>query len=135
MKTYAERIIEDGITMASDFHGRYELPDWPEGTTSWRCTLRPASGRRMTVPFYMGPALTGEPTIEDVMSCLVSDATSYDNSPTFHEWCSEWGIDLDDRAEVRTATRTHTACAKISAQLHAFLGEKFDAYAYETEAL
>ena len=134
MKTFAERIIEDGITMTSTAaHGTFLLAGWPEGTRSWRCTLR-RGGRRMTVPFHTGPAVA-DFAAEDVLSCLVSDATSYDDATTLEEWHNTWGTDMEDPAAVRAARRTHTGCAKISAQLHAFLGEKFDAYAYETEGL
>lgn len=93
----------------------------PPGSYHYRVTLK-CRRRQMTVPFSMGPALDHEPTASEVLSCLVSDATSIDNCRGFEEWAADFGMDTDSRK----AERTFKACESQSAKLKAFLGDLYD---------
>ena len=87
---------------------------------------------RMTMYFSMGYGHAGkEPTAEDVLDCLASDASSVDQG-SFDEWCRSFGYDEDSR----TAERTYKACEKGAAKLKAFLGEDlYETLLYGTERL
>jgi len=103
------------------------MTDMPSGSTHWRCTLR-YERRRLTVPFSMGPALSREPTSQDVLGCLLSDASGAD--APFEEWARDLGFDPDSRK----AERTYKIVVKQTADLHRLLGNDFDAWAKWVEA-
>lgn len=69
--------------------------------TPWTVTLRRSdTGATLRLPFYMGPALSREPSAVDVLECLVSDAVGY--SPEFEDWAGDYGYDSDSRAAYAT---------------------------------
>lgn len=80
----------------------------------------------MTVPFSQGPAICEEPTAADVLDCLASDASGYENASgllrSFEGWAREYGYDPDSRK----AERTFKTVQKQSQQLAVVLGT--DAY-------
>lgn len=83
----------------------------------WAVTLsRP--GAKMVVPFTQGSAHTEPPTADDVLDCLASDASGYDNARDFEDWASEYGYETDSRR----AERTYRAIGEHAGQLRAFLG-------------
>lgn len=101
--------------------------DWNTPNNGWRVTLKNKRGKRMTVPFYMGIGLKGEPSAADVLECLISDAIGYRNAASFEDWASDYGYDPDSRA----AEKTYRACGRISDRLEKFLTpEEFEALAY-----
>ena len=106
--------------MAAKVQGSIEWSDgpmpegWDRGGHSWKVQLR-YDGRQMTTPFYTGSAL-GEPTLRDVLECLLSDESSADQS--FEEWCSDYGYDTDSRQ----AERTYKAVRSKSKKLRRLLG-------------
>lgn len=126
-----DRIAQDGITAEAEWG---ETPSWAldeEHPRTWyRVTLH-YDGGAMTVPFGMGSALTEEPTAADVLNCLASDASGYENARTFEEWASEYGYDPDSRS----AERTYNLVAEQTAHLRTFLGDQYDAYLWDTETL
>ena len=89
---------------------------WGATARHWRCVLH-FRRRRLTVPFSQGSAFT-EPTIEDVLSCLVSDARGYEDDDVFGDWAVARGYDSDSRH----AERIFLAVARQSAKLRRFLG-------------
>jgi hypothetical protein len=54
----------------------------------------------MTVYFSQGPAISREPTIEDVLDCLVLDASGADS---FEDWCAEFGYDTERSTPTRSS--------------------------------
>lgn len=96
---------------------------FPEGSTAWAVTLRRA-GRRLTVPFYQGPAVCEEPDAAGVLSCLLLDASSVDQD--FESWCGDYGYDPDSRR----AEKLYRACQSIRTKLEKFLGDDFEAFLY-----
>ncbi len=68
----------------------------------WKCTLR-VGKRSLTVRFSQGFGHNGkEPKIADVLDCLASDASGYENSNGFEDWCLEYGYDTDSRKAEKT---------------------------------
>jgi len=92
---------------------------WTPGTNPWKVTLRKGR-KRLTVPFYTGPACKGEPTAADVLYCLASDVNA--GEMTFRDFVSEFGYDEDSRK----AEHTFKACARLAPKVRAFLGDDFD---------
>lgn len=102
------------------------MADMPAGSTHWKVTLR-RKGKRLTVPFSMGAALCREPTADDVLECLCSDAGSYENAGgDFEAWCSEYGYDADSRKAERTFKAVETQTKK----LRQFLGDDYEKALY-----
>jgi hypothetical protein len=95
--------------------------DWKDASP-YRVTLH-FEGRRLTVPFYMGPAHTSEPKAADVLACLCSDVGAGEQS--FEDFCSDLGYDADSRK----AEKTWKACAKLAPKIRRLLGDHFDQFA------
>ena len=104
------------------------MSDMPYGSSHWRVRLtRQANGtprRQMTIPFSMGPALSREPQADDVLECLLSDASSADQA--FEDWARDYGFDTDSRK----AERTYKAVTTQTEKLRRFLGDAFEEYLY-----
>jgi hypothetical protein len=128
-----ERVESDGIT------AEYVMTDPPAnawdderpGMTNWYSVTLGYDGRTLTVPFGMGSGLTDDPTAEDVINCLVSDAASYENAQSFEDWASELGFDPDSRKAYRVWEQTE----EQTRLLRGFLDDQYEAYLYETEGL
>lgn len=108
------------------------MTDMPRGSNHWKCVLR--CGRRsMTVPFSQGPAICREPTAEDVLDCMSSDASGYENARSFEEWAGEYGYDTDSRK----AERVWNAVERQSKGLRRLLGsdEAYKSLLWNTERL
>lgn len=88
--------------------------------TPWTVTLK-MKGRQMTVPYFTGSAITSDPTAVDVLDCLLSDATGYDNARGFEDWASEYGYDTDSRK----AEDTYKVVEAQSKKLRTFLGNLY----------
>lgn len=106
-------------------YGGVEVPkDWIPGTHPYKVVLTVSNyhtGRRqLTVPFFMGPAHTKEPTAADVLCCLVQDCNAGEMS--FEEYCSELGENLDSR-KAETAWRS---CKGLAPRVRRFLGQYFN---------
>lgn len=88
---------------------------WPEGSKHFRVTItRRVGGATFSTPYSMGPALSGNPTREDVLHCLIMDAsTIWDGCETFEEWADEMGENPDSRK----AESVFRACQIIAEEL------------------
>jgi hypothetical protein len=108
-----------GITADSEYADPTPDQDeqWSRDASHWRVTLK-RGRKRMTTPYSMGSAHTGEPKAADVLWCLVQDAHSYDNASSFEEWCGDYGYDTDSRK----AERIYTAVKRSAAKVKQFLG-------------
>jgi hypothetical protein len=87
----------------------------------YRVTIK-AGRSRMTIPFSQGYGIKHDPELGNVLDCLASDASGFENSRSFEDWAGDYGYDTDSRK----AERTFMAVGKQSAKLKALLGE--DAY-------
>jgi hypothetical protein len=119
----AQFIQTIGISMTAEYADRNPNMDSSD-MDHWRCVFH-KDRARMTTYFSMGRGHSGrEPTADQVLECLVSDASSIDNARGFDDWCSEYGYDTDSRK----AEKTYAACKRATDKLRAFLGGD----AYET---
>lgn len=118
-----ERRIGITVTYGAPFNDTFRDAD---GWTV-RLTHRPVEGRRrtLTVPFYKGRGHHGEePRASEVLSCLLSDAASVNDTRSFTEWCADLGYDTDSRK----AEATYRACERIARKLARFLGDDYPAF-------
>jgi hypothetical protein len=122
----AERIEADGLTM---MYRPTNTPAWAvEGSRAWQCTIE-GFGRSLDVPvFAMGPALTGDPSVADVLEVTLSDTAGYRNADGYHDWLSEFGMDDD-----KPARQTYKSVGKQADRVRAFFGEHEDDYLWHTE--
>jgi len=110
---------------------RSDGSEWMPGSSHWSCKFR--CGRKsMTVEFSQGPAISGEPTCEDVLDCIASDVGGIKSARTFEEWASDLGFDADSRK----AEQTYKACELQGEKLDLLLGiEAAEQLCFETERL
>lgn len=97
------------------------IPNGMEGMHPYTVRLR-FQRRSLTTSFFMGSALTREPTAADVLSSLLLDATSVENAGSFEEWARDLGYDPDSRK----AEKIYRACERTVPKLRRFLGDHFD---------
>lgn len=104
----------------------------------FKCTLRKetpkydSSGnglpvRELVTWFSQGDAHKVPPTAADVLDCLASDASGYDNCRNFEDWAADYGYDPDSR----TAEKIYHKVADQAKGLRHFLGR--DAYDFLIE--
>jgi len=127
-------IRRTGLKMAVKSH--YENPHMDEGmdrgSSHWKCLLK-LGDARMGVYFSMGSAMKGPPKLADVLDCLASDASGYENSNgDFESWCSEYGYDTDSRK----AHKTYRIVQRQAEKLRNLLGaDAYDKLLWHTERL
>ena len=131
--TLQELIKRDGIratsewtgenkAMAPDAYATQQEKDWYRAANHFKVTLKGQPGRRMSVAFSQGSGISGEPTADGVLECLLSDASSADEE--FINWAGDLGYDPDSRK----AERIYNAVKKQTAKLKQFLGDSFEEY-------
>jgi hypothetical protein len=101
MKTIQEFIDSRGITMTVErakSNPNITNDEW--STRHWKCMLR-YGNKEMFVYFSQGSAHTQEPTTAEVLDCLASDASSFENTDGFESWANEFGYDTDSRKAER----------------------------------
>lgn len=128
----AHFIVRLGITAVAEPVDRNPNMD-NRDMDHWRVVLR--RGRhQLTVYFSKGYGHNGaEPTVEEVLDCLASDAASVDNARSFEEWAGDFGFDIDSRK----AERIYRACGRQATRLRNFLGEQeeYETLLYQTERM
>ncbi|MCA1841067.1 MAG: hypothetical protein LC723_12215 [Actinobacteria bacterium] len=121
-KTLRNFIRDNNLTISAQAAESNPFMDDPS-MSHWKVTITGrfynGSRRRLTTPFSMGSAHTGEPEIESVLDCLLSDASSADQS--FEDWAADLGFDTDSRK----AEKTYRAVQASAASLRSFLGETY----------
>lgn len=145
MNTQTENITLDqfiesnGLVMtAKRRNSNPNMADWKDAR-HWTCTIRKLNRPQdsihpdlyeFTIPFSQGSAHTKPPTLADVLDCMASDASGYDNDRIFEDWCSEYGYDTDSRK----AEATFNTVKDQSEELKSFLGsESYGTLLWNTE--
>lgn len=126
-QTLADFVNAHGISMVSEDVDSRPGPmgDDRDMVQHWHVTL--VYGNREMSLFYSGGELADEPTTEDVLSCVASDATD----ETFDDWCSDFGYDTDSRR----ALATYEGCREQTEQAKSLLGATLYAKLMECEQL
>jgi hypothetical protein len=132
MGTLKAFIVRNHIRAESVMVDHNPNMDGSQNMDNYKVTLR-RKGRQLTIPFSMGVALCREPSAEDVLDCLASDSSSYENyAGSFEDWCGEFGYDTDSRK----AERTYNVCGTQAGKLKRFLGEDlYKELLWDTERL
>ena len=104
------------------FGGAPDNPDFRD-CQGWMVTLR-YRGRQLTIPFYTG-SLHGEPTVADVVSCLILDAEGVKCARSFEDLASDLGYDPDSRK----AEKVFKACEREQVKIERLLGDDYQAFA------
>lgn len=98
-----------------------KMSDWQQNSTAYTVTVK-YSGKQMTLPFFMGSALTHDPSENDVLPCLVSDYQAVQHAESFEEFADEFGYDVDSR----TAEATYKQCQKIARNMQRVFGDDLE---------
>jgi hypothetical protein len=140
MTTMAERVTELGITLAVA-----DGPEWKRDQDGWehnayRIRLRrrataDTGARSITVPWMQGMAHQGAPDAATVLNAIVGDTVTHDNAASFDGFLAEFGTDTEDRAAVKAQRKIWAALERQSPKVRAFLGDDFDAVAFDTDRL
>ena len=129
MQTIEEFIEANNLTMKVERTISNPLmSDSRDAMSHWNCTIVNNAGKRsertFTLVFSMGSAHKKPPTLADVLDCLASDASGYENAKTFEDWAGEYGYD----------TETFNAVRDQAAQLEKLLGrDQYEKLLWETE--
>lgn len=124
----SERIASDGITITTEHTG--ERMEGNIQRADWKVTFKRRGARPMTVPkFTCQPG--AEPTALDVLDCLVSDASSYENEDGYEAWASQFSSDPEEWMP----RSTYNAVAQQSEKLKKWLGDElYNDYLFETDS-
>jgi len=115
MESFVERNQITANVVETDKNPNMMDKDWE--ARHYKVILR-RNGKQMTVIFSVGMGWETEPNTCDVLSCLASDVTGYEEAKDFEEWCDEYGYDTDSRK----AEKAYNVIGKQKAKLVNFLG-------------
>jgi hypothetical protein len=122
MRTLGEFVTESGMSIHSVRTDRENRSgeQWAHTASHWRCVLRfriQGQWRRLATQYSMGSAIAGTPDVADVLRCLLLDASAFiGSSPTFGQWCDEYGYEASADHK-----RTYLACKRTAERLDSFL--------------
>jgi len=97
-----------------------KLDRWQKQSSPWTCTLT-FQGRRLTVDYFQGHAVTEKPDSPNVLSSLLSDASFAQLS--FEEFCGELGYETS-----KEARKTYRACLAMATKLEKLLGNEYQTF-------
>ena len=103
-----------------------KLDEWQQKAHPYTVTLK-YDRRQMTIPFFMGPALTHEPTDTDVLPCLLADYSTVNES--FEDFCMNFGYDEDSRK----AEKIYKQCQRNGKKLEKLFGSDLETIASHYE--
>jgi hypothetical protein len=98
----------------------------------WRCTLY-TNGTRMIVMYSKDKSYGGqEPTLDEVLDCLASDACALERARSFEDWCADYDFDPGSRK----AAKARMAIQSQAGSLRRLLGETaYDTLLWNTERM
>lgn len=132
--TLSDFIEQHGITAEVELADENpDMADAMPGSSHFRVTLRTERGS-LTVPFTMGPALTGEPDAETVLDCIASDVSLIEEHDDPVKMVIELGSTVESSEDVDRAKASYAAIQKQRAGLEHMLGtDGVQALLYEVE--
>lgn len=120
--TLQDFIAETGIVLNSQATSSNPHMEDSERMDNYRVKLRGKKLGNATMRLYFSKGVGhngAEPTVDEVLDCLASDAAGIDNSRGFDDWCSEYGYDTDSRR----AEKVYRQCERQAQRLKKFLGD------------
>jgi len=119
MTSDLERLCETkNVRIDARYGAAKKSVDW--AAHSWRVTLR--LGRRSLSCDFFGGAAVGEPSAADVISSLLLDGSSGEES--FSDFCANLAYDEDSRK----AHEMWRSCRSMAPKIRKFLGDDYDAF-------
>jgi hypothetical protein len=123
----SDRIRLDRISLSLTQYTGVSAPAW--AGRSWDAVLE-MDGRTVRTPFHATPlAARREPTVEEIMEVVITEAMMIERASCYEEWAAELGYDTDSR----TAERDYFATLHQTAQLRLMLGDLYNEYLHNTE--
>jgi len=98
---------------------------WQQEANGWTCTLA-YRGRRLTIDFWQGTGIRGEPDAAGVLSCLLSDASGAQKS--FENFCDNFGYDRGEPDSRKEAMKIYRACVAMATKLEKLLGSDYASF-------
>jgi len=86
------------------------------------CMTLSMGDRELFSFFSTGIGWTRYPNAADLLECLTSDASGWDQSRSFEEWAEDYGYDTDSRK----AERIYKTIGAETMRLKTFLGEAYN---------
>jgi hypothetical protein len=117
------------VRIKTVLNGVAPSPEFTPEHRPYKVTLT-YQGRKLTVPFYMGPALEHDPTTVDVLDCLLSDAAGYENATDLDDWAAEYGYNLDEPPDRAHTRRIYRQVERQTEKLRSFLGDDYQMFLY-----
>jgi hypothetical protein len=127
----ADFISKHGIKFEQ--HTVYTRPDGLMSDDMFHYKVRILCGHKgFGLYFSTGKGWNRTPELADVLDCIASDASSYENAQSFEDWASEFGYDTDSRK----AEKMYRAIKRQAEQLKRMLGEEaYQELLWNTERL
>ena len=131
VKTIKQFIKENGLTMSCEYADSNPNMKDSQNMNHYKVTIKRRfkvfgnyldsryGFKQMTLHFSQGYGVEGEPTLESVLSCLISDSYC---GVTFQEFCDNLGYNNDSRK----AEKTFKATLKQTSKLKKLLDNKFN---------
>jgi hypothetical protein len=98
------------------------------------------NGEDWEVPFYTGLGWTREPEVKDVVHSLLLDASSYESSRDFTDFCEQFGLEAEtedyetgEYTENPEAKRIYEACKETAERIKTFFGDDLEAIQKEMQ--
>jgi hypothetical protein len=133
--TLEQFITETGITITSQPADCNPHMEGSDNMDNYRVKLRAKKLGNATMRLYYSKGVGhngAEPTADEVLDCLASDASGVENANGgFESWCDEYGYTDSRRAE-----KTFKVCEREAQKLNKFLGgEYYHTLLWEIERL
>lgn len=99
--------------------------DWPADAQHYRFTIRRGGNYSITGEYSQGSAHTDQPTLAEILACVVSDARSATGALDFDDWAAEFGLICDCCGQpTRGAQDVYEACEAYEADLAAMFNSE-----------
>jgi hypothetical protein len=122
----SERNVGFSFTRGAKADRSMQSP-WQIAANDYSCRLT-YQGRSMTLDYYQGRGIKRDPDAAGVLDNLLSDASSFDQSGSFHEWASDFGYDTTEPKSKKEAQKIYSAVRKQTERLKTLLGVDYEEF-------
>ena len=96
---------------------------WQRMAIGYTCTLT-YKGRSMTTDYWQGRGIKSPPDAAGVLESLLLDASGFDNARDFFDWCSDYGLEQNDKE----AKKTYQAVKSQTTKVKTLLGDDYETF-------